>query len=151
MNQTQKFIGLLAILPLALVTLNPNLVGYADADMADDAIAKLETAKDELVKDPPDNQAAAGNIEGAIGDIQAAVDSGELGESEGNDLMDQLAGVAKQLASEAIDKAIDAGGDSEKISDAEQLRIDGDALRASGAYKDAASKYKDAVAKAESV
>jgi len=34
MNQTQKFIGLLAILPLALVTLSPNLVGYADADLA---------------------------------------------------------------------------------------------------------------------
>ncbi len=34
MNQTQKFIGLLAILPLALVTLSPNLVGYADADVA---------------------------------------------------------------------------------------------------------------------
>ncbi len=34
MNKTQKFIGLLAILPLALVTLSPNLVGYADADIS---------------------------------------------------------------------------------------------------------------------
>ncbi len=34
MNQAQKFVGLLAILPLALVTLSPNLVGYADADLA---------------------------------------------------------------------------------------------------------------------
>jgi len=34
MNKTQKFIGLLAILPLALVTLSPNLVGNADADIA---------------------------------------------------------------------------------------------------------------------
>ncbi len=34
MNQTQKFVGLLAILPLALVTLSPNLVGYADADIS---------------------------------------------------------------------------------------------------------------------
>ena len=31
MNQTQKFIGLLAILPLVMVALSPNLVGYADA------------------------------------------------------------------------------------------------------------------------
>jgi len=31
MNQTQKLIGLLAILPLTLVALSPNLVGYADA------------------------------------------------------------------------------------------------------------------------
>ncbi len=34
MNQTQKFIGVLAILPLAMVALSPNLVGYADADIA---------------------------------------------------------------------------------------------------------------------
>ena len=31
MNKTQKFIGLLAILPLALVTLSPNFIGDADA------------------------------------------------------------------------------------------------------------------------
>ncbi len=31
MNQILKFIGMLAILPLALVTLSPGLVGYADA------------------------------------------------------------------------------------------------------------------------
>ncbi len=34
MKQSLKYIGLLAILPLALVTLSPNLVGYADADVA---------------------------------------------------------------------------------------------------------------------
>jgi len=34
MNQKIKYIGLLAILPLALVTLSPNLVGYADADIS---------------------------------------------------------------------------------------------------------------------
>jgi len=34
MNQKIKYIGLFAILPLALVILPPNLVGYADADMA---------------------------------------------------------------------------------------------------------------------
>jgi len=31
MNKTQKFIGLLAILPLAMVTLSPDLIGEADA------------------------------------------------------------------------------------------------------------------------
>jgi len=31
MNQTQKFIGLLAILPLALVALSPSLIGEAEA------------------------------------------------------------------------------------------------------------------------
>ncbi len=149
MNQTQKFIGLLAILPLALVTLNPNLVGYADADMADDAIAKIETAKDELVKDPPDNQAAAGNIEGAIGDIQAAVDSGDLAAATGNPLMDQLADIARQLAQDAIDEAIANSGDPDKISEAEASLAKGDAHRTLDDYKDAVNKYKDALSKAE--
>ncbi len=31
MNKTQKYIGMLAILPLALLILSPNLVSYADA------------------------------------------------------------------------------------------------------------------------
>jgi len=34
MKQILKYAGLFAILPLALVTLSPNLVGYADADVA---------------------------------------------------------------------------------------------------------------------
>ena len=121
--------------------------GTSLADKLEDAVAKLQTALDELNKTSPDNQAATGNIEGAIGDIQAAVDSGDLAAAEGNPLMDQLAGIAEQLASDAIDAA--AGGDVVKISDAVQLRDVGDLLRASGDYKDAVNKYKDALSKAE--
>ena len=39
MNQTLKFIGLLAILPLALVALTPDLIGEADAALSHDGDA----------------------------------------------------------------------------------------------------------------
>ncbi len=35
MNQTIKYVGLLAILPLALVALTPDLIGQADAQPAE--------------------------------------------------------------------------------------------------------------------
>jgi len=42
MNQTLKFIGLLAILPLALVALTPDLIGEADAAPFQDGDAFVE-------------------------------------------------------------------------------------------------------------
>ncbi len=42
MNQTLKFIGLLAILPLALVALTPDLIGEADAAFSHDGDAFVE-------------------------------------------------------------------------------------------------------------
>ncbi len=44
MNKTQKFIGLLAILPLALVALTPDLVSDADAARND---ANMNDADDQ--------------------------------------------------------------------------------------------------------
>jgi len=120
------------------------------ADKLEDANAKVKTAQLELDKTPPDNQAAAGNIEGAIGDIEAAAKDGLLDPAQGSQLMDDLAGIARQLASDAIDAATAGGGDPVKILDSEQSLSDGDSLRALGQFKDAVNKYKDALAKAES-
>ena len=127
-----------------------NGTGTPLADKLQDALDKLQTALDELNKESPDNQAALGNIEGAIGDLEAAVNDELLDAETGNDLMDQLAGIARQLAEDAIAQAVDNSGDPDKIEEAETSRDDGDALRASGDYKDAVNKYKDALAKAES-
>jgi len=125
--------------------------GTSLADKMEDVNSKVETALDELNKTPPDNQAAVGNIEGAVGDIQAAVESGDLDAATGTDLMDQLAGIAKQLAVDAIDAAIATpGSDPVEVADAQQFLADGDALRTDGKFKDAVNKYKDALAKAES-
>ena len=94
--------------------------------------------------DKGDNQAVVGNIEGAVGDLEAAVKDGILSESESQ--IDKLVCVAKQLAEDAIEQAIANGGDSDKIADAQDSLSEGDAL---GDSKDAVNKYKDALAAAE--
>ncbi len=118
------------------------------ADKVQDAQAKARIAFDELCKTPPDNQASAGNIEGAVGDLDAAISQG-LDPAEAIRLMVNLAGVARQLAEEAIDEAIARGGDPVKIQEAQDALAGGDALRLGQAFKDAAAQYKDAIAKAE--
>jgi len=49
MNQTLKFIGLLAILPLALVALTPDLIGEADAYESEESISHISSFPIELV------------------------------------------------------------------------------------------------------
>ena len=119
------------------------------ADKTDDSLAKLLTAIEELEKTPPDNQAAVGNIEGAVGDLEAAVQDGLLVSAIGNDLMNQLVVVAHNLAANAIAEAVARAGDLTEIADAQQALDDGDALHAAEEFKDAVNKYKDALVKAE--
>ena len=82
------------------------------------------------------------------GGLEAAVIEG-LDPADGEELMDALAGIARQLAVDAINQAIASGGDEVKIATAEQALDDGDELRTAGAYKDAVNEYKDALAEAE--
>ena len=130
-----------------IVDSNP---GTPLADKVADALAKAETALDELEKSPADSQAALGNIEGAVGDLEAVVSDGLLDPGVGADLMDRFAEVARVLAAEAIDAAIAAGGDPGEIADAQQFRADGDSLRASQAFKDSINQYKVALVEAKS-
>ncbi len=121
-------------------------------DKVEDALAKAQTALSELTETPPDNQAAVGAIEGAVGDLCAAVnDEGLDDPDQGTQLMDELAGVARQLAAEAIEEAIDAGGNAQ---DAQASLLIGDALRALAQgdcdlFKDTVKEYKNALSKAE--
>jgi len=128
-------------------------LGDINPPKADDAIAKLDTAKDELAKDPPDHQAAAGNIEGAIGEIEAAIELVPVGEQPALiALMDDLAGIARQLATDAIELAEEnSDHDADKIITANAKLAEGDVLRDPDMkFKDAASKYKDALSEAQS-
>jgi hypothetical protein len=126
------------------------------ADKAEDAVAKLESAADELTKNPPDSQAAAGGIEGAVGDLEAAVADECLDVETGVGLMDDLAGVTRRLATRSLDVAEERGGKRGEIRDAVRALDEGDRERDRGrrgdlaAFKRAAAKYKDALAKGES-
>jgi hypothetical protein len=125
------------------------------ADKAEDARDKIDEAAEKLAKDPPDRQATAGGIEGAIGDLAAAVDDGCFEPEHGVGIMDDLLGVSRELAVEALDVASDRGKRDE-IHEAEKFLAKGDSARRQGrrgsldAFKDAAKWYKDALAKSES-
>jgi parallel beta-helix repeat protein len=133
-----------------------NNPGTPLADKIEDARDKVVCALEELEKSPPDNQAVVGNLEGAVGDIEAAVKDDLLDLADGIYLIDQAVRVARQLAVNAIMDAIERGGDPDSITEAQGYLDEGDVLRASGLsgniqdFKEAVNKYKDALAKAES-
>lgn len=119
------------------------------ADKIEDALAKVQAALDELTKNPPDNQAAVGNIEGAVGDLEAAVKDGLLDPVQGEQLMDQLARITRALATcVLLCEAVDCN--EPEIDEAWQYLTKGDSLRDSGMLKDSINKYKDSLSKAES-
>jgi lantibiotic leader peptide-processing serine protease len=118
------------------------------ADKAEDAHAKLTVALAELAKTPPDGAAALGNLEGAVGDLEAMVKSKLVTATEGTALIDPLATAGRLLAEDAIADAVARGGDADKIDEAQNALDAGDARRAAGRYKQALSRYKDAYSKA---
>ena len=120
--------------------------GSPIADKVEDAASKLDSALAELSKTPPDRQAAAAAIEGAAGDLEAAVSSGLQVSSA---RIDAVVGVGRLLAETAIAEARARGANPSKIAEAEAARDEGDARRAAGAFKDAGARFKDSVAKAE--
>lgn len=125
------------------------------ADKAEDAMAKLESAGQELAKQQPDDQAAAGNLEGAIGDLEAAVRDKCFDPATGIGVMDDLAAISRQLATRSLDAGFSYGGERDEMRQARNELARGDALRAAGrrgrldAFKQAAAKYKDALSKAQ--
>ena len=108
----------------------------------------MQDALASIAATPPDNQAALGNLEGAIGDVESAVNEG-LDPAQAASFMDQVANIARVVAEGAIVDAITQGGHPDKISDAQQALAEGDTLRAAQAFKDAVAKHKDALAIAE--
>ena len=126
------------------------------ADKAEDVDAKLEAAGQELDASSPDEQAAAGALEGAIGDLAALVEKDCFAAPTGIALMDDLAGISRSLASEALRWARRHGDKDDEIDAARHALARGDTLRTSGrrgrleAFKEAASAYREALSKAES-
>jgi hypothetical protein len=153
----QKFHLILAVGTLAVFAFAEVAVAMPEVEqvvavlqeIVEDNPGTVLTAHYELTKSPPDYQAAVGNMEGAVGDIQAAVEDGLLDAEQGAELMDLLSCAAWQLAVGAICQAIDCEADADKIAEAEQALGEGEQLWLDGAYKDAVAMYKDALAKAE--
>jgi hypothetical protein len=120
------------------------------ADKIQDVRQGTEVAYFErCVKSPPDRQAAAGNLEGAVGDMMDAVEDGLISSAEGNAFMLRLLAVSRAMAGEAIDAARARGGRPGHIRRAEEHVAAGDAFRDAGHFEDAAEEYTDAISRAE--
>jgi len=135
----------------SIVSENP---GTPLAAKVGDASSSVQTALAELNKTPPDNQAAAGNIEGGIGSLEVAIKDNGLDQTQGELLIDQILTVSRQLATNAISIATNTpGSDAGKISSANAALAKGDSLRTPptsfGDFKSAAAEYKVAIAEAE--
>ncbi|MHA2332907.1 MAG: hypothetical protein ACXAEU_12870 [Candidatus Hodarchaeales archaeon] len=121
------------------------------ADKLEDVVAEAQDALEELDKTPPDNQAALRNIEEAVGDLDRwVVEGGLLDVHQGTQLMDSFTAIARQIAMDTLQYAIESGGDPDLIEEAQQALAEGDDLRLAESFKDAVDKYKDALANAES-
>jgi predicted RNase H-like HicB family nuclease len=119
-------------------------------DKLEDALEKVETALVEFGKSPPDRVAALGNVEGAVGDLEASVSEGLIDAGAGAELMARMSEVALVIAEDAIAEAeARPGADPDEISQAKQERDDGNDARVAGQFKVAIAKYRAALAKAE--
>jgi hypothetical protein len=117
---------------------------------------KLETVLDELEQAlqrlagrQANRTAAAGDVELAVGEVQAAINQGLLGAAPGNSLLDRLARAMRLLAVDAIEEAKAREGNATEIDEAEKDLSKGDARRLAARFTNAVSSYKDAIAKAE--
>ena len=126
----------------AIIAANPGKL----ADKVEDALEKFQSASARLDRARPDRLAAIGNLEGAIGDLEAAVKEG-LDAAQGQELMKELSTVARQLAAAEINMTTANNGNARKIAEANRSLAEGDGLRAAGKFKDAVNKYKDALSK----
>ena len=131
----------------SIVVGNP---GTPLADKVEDALAKTRKAASELDKTTPDQEAAIGALEGAVGDLEAVVKDGLLDATAGARHIGQLVVAGRQLATQTLDQAIARGRHADKIREAQKSVAEGDGLRSSGRAKDALGKYKDALSKARS-
>ena len=121
------------------------------ADKVEDSAAKVRSAIAKLRLAPPDRQGGLGDLEGATGDLEAAVKDRLLRGSAGNNLLNRMAGVARQVAVQAIAQRGRDPRNRPRIAEADQAVTAGDRERNASRYKNAVARYKDALSKAEAV
>jgi len=136
----------------SIISENP---GTPLADKVEDALATTQNALFELNKTPPNIGAAAGlgSIEGAVGSLEDAIKDNGLDQTQGEQLIDKLLDVSRQIATNAISVATNtSGSDAGKISSANTALANGDSFRTPltsfGDFKNAAAEYKVAISEA---
>ncbi len=108
MNKTQKFIGLLAILPLALVALSPDFIGDADAANvgSQDVIGRQGYQPDKVCGEGLCSDSASASSEKS---------EQKLSKSTGSVEYDALSGQFAEKTQEL--RIANANGDSDKVAE----------------------------------
>jgi WD40 repeat protein/HYR domain-containing protein len=109
-----------------------------------DALTKVEAAREEFARTPPDRSAALGDQLGVMDNLAAAVTEGELSNFGFNVLAPQVAHVARLAADQAIAEAEARGGNAAAIAEAQDALAKGDAKRAAREFSDAVAQYRKA-------
>lgn len=110
----------------------------------EDGLAKLEVAREHLAQTPPDRPEALGELHGAAGDFEAAVNEGELSAFGFSQLMSRSMRVPSIAAQQAIDDAVARGESEVAIAEARQWLAEGNAHLNVSQFKDAIAAYKKA-------
>ena len=112
------------------------------SDELEKVIKEIDKAVDELTATPIDFEKAISKIKKAFEHLQHAEDEG-MSSATADDYRERLAEISRQIAVDAINAAVVAGGDPDKIEDARANLADADDKFASSDYKGAVDKYED--------
>jgi hypothetical protein len=139
--EAQNLANALQALSASYAASNPAVAGRLD-----NARDKAQDAVSELTEVPPDNDQAVHKLEEVVDRIMDAVnESPGLLLAQANPQMDAAAGIAHQLASEALAAAILRLGDPLAIASAQTSLSSGDTARLLGIYQQAISHYRNAL------
>jgi dipeptidyl aminopeptidase/acylaminoacyl peptidase len=113
-------------------------------DRLEEALTKLQAAREEFGRTPTDRLAALGDLQGAIENLYAAQDEGEISASGFSVIARRFADNSRLTADQAIAEAKARGGNAEAIADAEAALDKGDEKRAASEFADAVAQYRKA-------
>ncbi len=114
------------------------------SDRLQDALTKLEAAREEFSRTPTDRLAALGDLQSATENLYAALDQGEINAFGFSVIARRFADNSRLTADQAIAEAKARGGNAEAIADAEAALAKGDDKRAASEFADAVAQYRKA-------
>jgi hypothetical protein len=124
----------------SLNTIFLNNPGRRFTDELREALERARQALGELNEKPPDNDKAIDRIKQVVDKIDDAIDDG-LDLTQGRELMDGFTGIARQIAVDALNKAIAQKGNPTRIKIAKVELVIADKLREHNFFEEAVFVY----------
>ena len=122
-----------------------------EREAIEEVIGRLNQALAELNDGPPPHfEHALVDMRNAAGDLEDAIDKGDIGSAQGTAWAIELVSIGRQMVVIGIADAGAAGGNPVKILQAQAELAAGDALAGLGQHKNALNAYKNAMGDAVS-